>query len=48
MGVRVRGGSLMVGGESDVCAAAEPYLVVSQHDTMNSLQKPQLNMREKQ
>ena len=47
MRVGVRGGSLMVGGEPDVCMVAEPYLVASWHDTMNSLQKQQLNMREK-
>ena len=43
----MRGGSLMVGGESDVHTAAEPYLVASWCDTMNSLQKQQLNIREK-
>jgi hypothetical protein len=34
--------SLMVG-----CVAAEPYLVASWCDTMNSLNKSKLNMKEK-
>ena len=46
MGVGVRGESLMVTGQ-DVLWVAEPYLVASHRDAMNSLQKQRLNVKEK-